>query len=158
MFHPLLASASSLTDGQTAAFLAAYFGFLGVVILVSLVFGVIIYWRIASKAGYAGAMSLLMFVPFVNFIIIIMFAFTEWPIERRLREAGLSTLPPGGGSYIPPGGGGYAPPPPSAPPGPYANQWGTTVSAAPPAAVPPPPPRPYLPDPPTPSALPPESL
>ena len=57
-----------------------------IVIVIAIIFGIIIYWRIATKAGYAGALSLLMFVPLVSLVIIILFAFTEWPIERELRE------------------------------------------------------------------------
>jgi hypothetical protein len=54
--------------------------------LIGLIFAIIIYWRIFSKAGYSGARSLLMFIPLVNLIIIIMFAFSEWPIQRELNQ------------------------------------------------------------------------
>jgi hypothetical protein len=39
-------------------------------------------WRIAAKAGYPGALSLLLFVPLVNVIAIWAFAFSNWPVER----------------------------------------------------------------------------
>ena len=55
-----------------------------VVGLISLIFGIIIWWRIFSKAGYSGARSLLLFIPIVNLIIIIMLAFSEWPIESEI--------------------------------------------------------------------------
>jgi hypothetical protein len=45
----------------------------------------VICWKIAAKAGYQGALSLLMLVPLVNFVIILIFAFSEWPIESRLK-------------------------------------------------------------------------
>jgi hypothetical protein len=54
--------------------------------LIGLIFAIIIYWRIFSKAGYSGARSLLMLIPVVNLIIIIMFAFSEWPIQRELNQ------------------------------------------------------------------------
>ena len=41
-------------------------------------------WRIVAKAGYPGALALLLFVPVVNLIAVYTFAFAEWPIERRL--------------------------------------------------------------------------
>jgi hypothetical protein len=39
-------------------------------------------WRIASKAGYPGALSLLLVIPIVNIILIWLFAFSRWPVER----------------------------------------------------------------------------
>ena len=39
-------------------------------------------WRIATKAGYPGALSLLTLIPVVNIIIIWVFAFVKWPVER----------------------------------------------------------------------------
>lgn len=43
-------------------------------------------WRIATKAGYPGAASLLMLIPLVNIFVYLYFAFSEWPIERELAE------------------------------------------------------------------------
>jgi len=74
-----------LDDGARGAALAGFMAAYAIVIVVAIIFGIIIYWRIATKAGYAGALSLLMFVPLVNLVIIILFAFTDWPIERELR-------------------------------------------------------------------------
>jgi hypothetical protein len=48
------------------------------VILVFLPIFVIPYWKIFSKAGFAGALSLLMTVPFVNLIVLYGVAFSEW--------------------------------------------------------------------------------
>lgn len=39
-------------------------------------------WRIARKAGYNPALSLLFVVPVVRMIVLYVFAFSEWPIER----------------------------------------------------------------------------
>ena len=39
-------------------------------------------WRIATKAGYPGALSLLTLIPVVNIVIIWVFAFVKWPVER----------------------------------------------------------------------------
>jgi uncharacterized membrane protein len=41
------------------------------------------WFRIFEKLGYGGWSGLAMFVPILNFIILIWLAFTEWPIERR---------------------------------------------------------------------------
>ena len=88
-------------DSSTTSTLAAYG--VGVVLfslvagLIGLIFAIIIYWRIFSKAGYSGARSLLMLIPVVNLIIIIMFAFSEWPIQQELnRLRAMSGGRPGG--------------------------------------------------------------
>ena len=69
--------------------------------------------RIAVKAGYSGPLSLLLLIPGANLVILILFAFTEWPIEREL-----AALRAGVGGFAPPGPprGGYPPPPPPGPP------------------------------------------
>lgn len=54
---------------------------LGVLALV-----VTIWWSIFSKAGYHGAMGLLMLVPLANIIALLILAFAEWPIHRELRQ------------------------------------------------------------------------
>ncbi len=52
--------------------------------LVAIIFSVVIYWKIFSKAGYSGAMGLLMFVPIANIIVLCILAFGEWPIYKEL--------------------------------------------------------------------------
>jgi amino acid transporter len=93
-------------DATTTAFLAAYFGFIAIFFLVFFVLSIVIQWRIAAKAGYNAALSLLMLVPLVNLIMLCIFAFTEWPIEKALKLAREG----GGGppQWYPPSG---APPP-----------------------------------------------
>jgi len=79
--------------------------------LIGLIFAIIIYWRIFSKAGYSGARSLLMLIPVVNLIIIIMFAFSEWPIQRELNQLRMmSGSRPGGFQPQYPQPGQYQPP------------------------------------------------
>jgi len=39
-------------------------------------------WRIVSKAGYSGALSLLGLIPLVNIVLLWVFAFSEWPTQR----------------------------------------------------------------------------
>src|SRR5205085_6270394 len=52
--------------------------------LIVIIFAVIIYWRIFSKAGYSGALSLLMFIPIANIIVLCVLAFGNWPIHKEL--------------------------------------------------------------------------
>jgi len=71
---------------------AAFAGLMAVWIVVAIaifILSIVMYWKIATKAGYNGALSLLLLVPIVNFLMLILFAFSEWPVEqevRRLRE------------------------------------------------------------------------
>ncbi len=41
---------------------------------------------IYKKAGYHPAMGCLMFLPLVNVVMLFVLAFSEWPIERKLRN------------------------------------------------------------------------
>ena len=45
-----------------------------------------LFWKIFSKAGYPGAMGLLMLVPLVNLLALCFLAFGDWPISRQLRQ------------------------------------------------------------------------
>ncbi len=82
--------------------------------LVMIIVAVIIWWKIFAKAGYSGAMGLLMFIPLVNLIMLLILAFGEWPIHRELQQLRqqLAQQPQ---SYYPPQGGyppqGYYQPP-----------------------------------------------
>jgi hypothetical protein len=44
------------------------------------------YVRIVQKAGYSGWNVLWGFVPLVNIIMFFVFAFSEWPVTRRIKE------------------------------------------------------------------------
>jgi amino acid transporter len=81
-------------DPATVAALTAYSGVALIFVLAFFVFTIFIYWRIASKAGYNGAASLLLLIPLVNLIMICIFAFSEWPIERALKVARGEAGPP----------------------------------------------------------------
>ncbi len=59
---------------------------IGVLLVVVVAFYIVPFWRICSKMGYSGALSLLMFVPLVNLILYLFLAFSKWPIERRLEQ------------------------------------------------------------------------
>ena len=56
------------------------FFFIGVVVILP-------FWRIFSKAGFSGWMSLTQIVPLVNVIGLFYLAFAEWPIHRELNSA-----------------------------------------------------------------------
>lgn len=57
-----------------------------VVALVMLGIMAVAFYQIYKKAGYNGLLGLLMMVPVVNVVMMLWFAFTEWPVARQLRE------------------------------------------------------------------------
>ncbi len=44
------------------------------------------YWKIFSKAGFSGWLSLTLLVPILNLIMLFYPAFAEWPVHRELRR------------------------------------------------------------------------
>lgn len=47
---------------------------------------VVPFWRIFSKAGFPGIMSLALVVPVLNIVMIVYLAFAEWPALRELKD------------------------------------------------------------------------
>ncbi|MBC5801565.1 MAG: hypothetical protein GIX03_00815 [Candidatus Eremiobacteraeota bacterium] len=74
-------------SSAAAAALAALFGSFFFVWIGLIILALVVNWRIAAKAGYAGALSLLMLIPVVNFVVLLIFAFSKWPIEEQLAAA-----------------------------------------------------------------------
>ena len=54
------------------------------IILIVAVLPLIAFWRIFSKAGYPGALGILMIVPVVNLVMFFFLAFAEWPVLKEL--------------------------------------------------------------------------
>ena len=70
------------SSAEAAQVMAAMAPFIMVILLMALAvwaFMIFCYWRIFSKAGYSGALSLLLLVPLANIILIVWFAFAQWP-------------------------------------------------------------------------------
>jgi energy-coupling factor transporter transmembrane protein EcfT len=99
----LLAQSGHSTDPSAGA-LAAMAAMSGVFLLGGLVFTVFmiwIYYLILKKAGMNPWLSLLMLVPLAGFVVLLILAFGEWPIERENRALRAQLgLPPSG---APPG-------------------------------------------------------
>jgi hypothetical protein len=134
-------SGSDLSNfgGLGATFWACYAIFL----ILALVFAVVIYWKLFSKAGYSGWLSLLMFIPLVNFGMLIFLAFSDWPVLKELRDlrARVGGYGPPSGGYVPPAGGDAPPAPTYAPPQQqYAPAPPVYAPPAPPTYAPPAPP------------------
>ena len=62
-------------------------GFTELIIIVIIGITVILpYWKIFSKAGFSGLLSLTLIVPIVNVVMLFYLAFAEWPIHRELNR------------------------------------------------------------------------
>ncbi len=59
------------------------FFFVGFSIICAVLFTVVPFWRICTKAGFPGALSLLMLVPVANIVLPFYLAFADWPALRR---------------------------------------------------------------------------
>jgi len=91
-----------------------------VVLLLYTVLNIVAVVKIITKAGYSGAWFLILFVPIIGTIMFYVFAFSKWPVIKRLeaiqRSGQFSTG--AGGPYGGPGGqyggpqGPQGPPPP----------------------------------------------
>ncbi|MBV8368999.1 MAG: hypothetical protein JO036_08780 [Candidatus Eremiobacteraeota bacterium] len=86
---------------------------------VVLLFSLLIWFMIIKRTGMNPWLCLLMLVPIANLIVLIVLAFSEWPIQREAKA--LRAQLAGGGTYSGPG---YAPPPgyPPPPAPPYGSQ------------------------------------
>ncbi|HUA96004.1 MAG TPA: DUF2510 domain-containing protein, partial [Acidimicrobiales bacterium] len=105
-------------------------GVLVIIYLAILVVVILAYVRIITKAGYSGWWVLIALVPLVNVVMFLVFAFSEWPIEKELARLRSQRGYLGGGGYAPPSGswGGA---------GPRGGGSGAmSASSVPPAAVP----------------------
>ncbi len=76
-------STDTLTE-EASSFLDTSLG-LAVAGTTALVFG-LAWCRIFSKAGFHGAVGLLMLVPGVNLIVFLYFAFGRWPAMKEMRS------------------------------------------------------------------------
>src|SRR5258708_1819176 len=80
-YTPTNLATSGTVDATTLVTIILVSGIVG---LVGIIFSVIIYWRIFAKAGYSGALGLLMLVPIANIVMLCILAFCEWPIYTEL--------------------------------------------------------------------------
>ena len=55
----------------------------GVMALIVIPVFIVPYWRIFSRVGFAGALSLLMIVPLANLIVLYYVAFARWKVKSE---------------------------------------------------------------------------
>jgi hypothetical protein len=66
---------------------SVFFAAFGVFFLLVFVFSLICQIKIITKAGYSGWYVLTAFVPILNIVMFLVFAFAKWPIQTRLENA-----------------------------------------------------------------------
>ena len=58
----------------------------GMFAIVTILFAIIPFWFIFSKAGFKGALSLLMAIPLINILMLFFLAFKKWPIQNKIED------------------------------------------------------------------------
>jgi hypothetical protein len=66
---------------QWGPFVVVGFGFF---ILICLSVAVFVWYKIIGRTGYSPWLSLLMVVPLANLVVMLVLAFSEWPIQREV--------------------------------------------------------------------------
>ncbi len=56
------------------------------IFIVYVIIKIIPYRKIYERTGQSGAMALLQLIPIVNYIMLFILAFGEWPIEKKIKE------------------------------------------------------------------------
>jgi hypothetical protein len=69
------------------AMVGAFFLVYVLIICAAVAFSIWVYWRILAKAGFNGALALLILIPLGGLVPILMLAFGRWPIEDQLAAA-----------------------------------------------------------------------
>jgi len=55
-------------------------------LVLEIVFVYFVFGKIFSKAGYSRWNSLLLLIPLFNLLVIVWFAYADWPVERELLQ------------------------------------------------------------------------
>lgn len=80
----ILAQTEYETGGEALGVFMLVFALLYVAMAV---LGIVAMVKILHKAGYSGWWALTMFVPLLNIVMFLVFAFADWPVVRAARRA-----------------------------------------------------------------------
>ncbi|MGO9334785.1 MAG: hypothetical protein ACLQCU_12185 [Acidimicrobiales bacterium] len=67
--------------------------------LILLVVAIVAAAKILPKVGYSAWYALLLLIPVVSFVMILVFAFSDWPVDKELRRYRQGGYGPGPGGY-----------------------------------------------------------
>ena len=74
------------TQSSTPVFGMIFFLIMMLFALLTSILMVIAYCKICSKTGHHWALGLLILVPVANVVLPLILAFTDWPIQKELRQ------------------------------------------------------------------------
>jgi hypothetical protein len=61
-------------------------GAMGVFLLAHSMVSLVVTWRVLGRVGYSRWLTLLLLVPYLNLVAVLLFAWADWPVLRRLRD------------------------------------------------------------------------
>lgn len=96
----LFSSNASGSSDSSYAFIGAGFPVMRILVLAVIGFGLFACARIISKSGHSWVWVFILFVPIANLVMLCLFAFQEWPIEREVKMLRAQLY----GSQYPPSG------------------------------------------------------
>jgi hypothetical protein len=73
---------------------AGKLGFPELIVLLGFFLLVALWAQIFHKAGYSRSLVVLMFVPLLNVVVFLWFAFSEWPIETEFERLRMNQSKP----------------------------------------------------------------
>ena len=82
---PRIAEGISVTQDSAPFIGMIFFLILILFALLTSILMVVAYCKICSKTGHNWALGLLMLVPVANYVLPLILAFTDWPIQKELR-------------------------------------------------------------------------
>lgn len=87
LFKMFAAFAADPESQFISQILTAYLVFVSIFALLALclaIFNIVSFWKALEKAGYSGALALLIFVPLGSTIVLGMLGFGKWPVLEEL--------------------------------------------------------------------------
>lgn len=82
-----------MLDPHTFHMLSAMIGLMVIPLCIMAILFLIPYWFIWKKAGFSPWLSLLMFIPLLNLIMLYVLAFTDWKVVP-IAQLQQTTVPP----------------------------------------------------------------
>lgn len=67
-------------------FAIVFVAFMLIAVLPITILTIVAWWKICTKAGFSGWLSLLILVPVANIIMPLIVAFMDWPVHKELRQ------------------------------------------------------------------------
>jgi uncharacterized membrane protein len=63
---------------------------IAIIAFISIVIVILPYWKIYSKAGFSGWLSITMIIPILNIVMLFYLAFANWPVLKNLNNKNIA--------------------------------------------------------------------